>query len=216
MKSFAGINQSLLFRKGDVLSTMTGNRTIYAKAKLDQQFNKEFAIYDLARFLGVLTLFKEPDVALEAKTVKISAGSQKVKYAFADPGSIVSAPEVLPSPALEAASKDVKCTITQTALKSIRDATAALGAPEIAIAGEDGKIVLQAYDSNNDTSDLFSMEIGETKKDFRAVFKPEYISKLLPQDYSVVVSKAGFSHWAGEFVEYWLTVEKKPSDFSKL
>lgn len=216
MKSFAGIQQSLLFRKGNILSTMTGTRTIFAKAKLDQEFTKEFAIYDLARFLGVLSLFKDPDIALEKSWVRISSDKQRARYTFAAPETIVSAPEILPSPTLESASKDVKCTLTQAALKSIRDATAALGAPEIAITGEEGRIFLQAMDSKNDTSDVFSMEIGETKKEFRAVIKPEYISKLLPQDYAVVISKAGFAHWKGEFVEYWLTVEKAPSEFGKL
>jgi hypothetical protein len=211
LKSFSSINPSLLFRKGDHLATISSSKTIMAKAKLDQEFSREFAIHDLSRFLGALSLFKEPDLVFDKNQVKISSGSQRIQYTYANPGTIVSAPEK----DIKLPSEDIKFVLTETDLRAALQATSVLGVPEIAVVGDGEKIMLQAIDSKNDSADTFSREIGDTDKEFTVVFKSEHF-KLLPGDYKVTISAKGISHLVGDFVEYWLAVEAGPSDFTKL
>jgi len=214
LKSFSTINPSILFREGVYLATVSSSKTIMARAKLDQAFDKSFAIYDLSRFLGALSLFKEPELTFGKDQVKIASDKQKIHYTYADPETILSASDKEP----KVPSMDVRCSISYAVLKSTQNACSILGVSEIAIVGDGEKIYIQAFSADdketNKNVDLYSVEIGETTKEFLVVFKVDYL-KFLPLDYQVTVSSKGISHWKGEYVDYWLAVEKK-SDFTKL
>jgi hypothetical protein len=213
LKSFSAINQSLLFRKGNHLATISSSKTIMAKAKLEpeQAFPREFGVYDLSRFLGVLTVLKDPELTFEKNQIKISSGNQKIYFTYADPATIVAAPEN----DIKVPSEDIKFVLTDANLKSVKDAASALGSPEIGIVGDGKKIYMRAFDTKNDTCDSYSMEIGETDKNYKVVFKTENL-KLLPQNYSVTISSKGLSRLQGDYVTYWIAVDSGVSDFSQL
>jgi len=61
LKNFAMINPSIAFQSGNVLQTVATNKTIMAKAELADSFPSAGAIYDLSRFLGVVSLFETPE-----------------------------------------------------------------------------------------------------------------------------------------------------------
>ena len=54
LKSFAQINQSLIFAPGNELKTISSLKTMVAKATIAETIPQQFAIWDLPRFLGVL------------------------------------------------------------------------------------------------------------------------------------------------------------------
>jgi hypothetical protein len=56
LKNFSEINQSILIKEGNELRTISVMRNILAEAKVEEQFPKDFAIYDLNRFLNGLDL----------------------------------------------------------------------------------------------------------------------------------------------------------------
>ena len=62
LKAFSMINPSLLFKPGSVIKTISPSKTILAKATVPDSFDREFAIYDLMRFLGSYTMFEEADL----------------------------------------------------------------------------------------------------------------------------------------------------------
>jgi hypothetical protein len=71
----------------------------------------------------------------------------------------------------------------------------------------DGKnLYLQAADSKNPSGDVYSIQIGETDKAFKAIFKAENI-KIIPGDYDVNISSKGISHFVRDDVEYYIAVE---------
>ena len=47
LKNFAEINLSLVIETGDVIKTVSEQTNVLAKAKLNQSFPQDFAIYDL-------------------------------------------------------------------------------------------------------------------------------------------------------------------------
>ena len=50
LKNFSSINSSMLFRSGNTIRTISPQKTIMAKATVDTDFPKRFAIYNLDRF----------------------------------------------------------------------------------------------------------------------------------------------------------------------
>lgn len=203
LKSFANINPSIHFKDGKTLKTISPTKTVMAKATLDDGFEQPFAIYDLSRFLGVLSLFESPDLTITDKHVEIRGkNGDSIDYVIADPSNIVTPPEKK----IELPSVDATFALKQDDFARVIKALSVLGLPEIAVVGDGEKVFLQAADSKNPTGDVYRTPVGETNKTFRAIFKSENL-KILPGDYEVSISKAGLSHFAGAGIEYWIACE---------
>lgn len=204
LKNFTSINPSILFRPGSVVSTISPQKTILAKAKVSQEFETQFGIYDLSRFLSVLTLLNDPEIKIEDKLLKISNGKQTIKYVFSDPSVIVSPPEKGIK-----FDKDSAITFELSAenLQSLMKAVSVLQLPEVLVVGDGEKIYLKGADTNNTTGDTYDLEVGESDKEFAVKFKVENL-KLMPTNYKVSISdKAGF--FESEDVEYFIAIESK-------
>jgi hypothetical protein len=205
LKNFATINQSILVRPGKVLKTMTQGKTILAHAKVDEEFEQEFAIYDLPRFLGTISLFLDPDFNFQEKYVTISSGKQRVNYTYADSSMIGELP---PSKNIVFPESEVEFTLTSEQLSTISKAGAVLQMPEIAVVGEDDVISIRAVDSKNSSADVFSLDVGECNKAFRVIFRPENL-KVIPADYKVSLTTFGISRFESDNLTYWIATESK-------
>ena len=60
LKNFATINQNLVIKEGNTITTMSAMKNIVAKADVEETFPQEIAIYDLNEFLASLSLFTNP------------------------------------------------------------------------------------------------------------------------------------------------------------
>ena len=80
---------------------------------------------------------------------------------------------------------------------------------ELVVHGDKSKIFLVATDTNNNSSDEFRKEVGETDKDFQMVFKIENM-KLLSGGYQVGISSKGIAHFSHEHskLQYWIATEQ--------
>ena len=56
LKNFAGINNSILVKSGNQLRTISVAKNILAEASIEENFPRQFAIYDLNQFLNGLGL----------------------------------------------------------------------------------------------------------------------------------------------------------------
>lgn len=205
LKNFAGINPSILFKEGDVLSTIAPSKQILSKAKIDQTLDKSFAIYDLSRFLSTLSLFSEPEITVDNKTLTITENSKKVKYTLTEPELIVTPPDK-EIPMEEYVSVNITSEQLQETLKYL----AVLSLPEVVISGEDGGLYLKATSVDNKTADVFSTKIGDTDKVFTLVMQSQNL-KLMNDSYKVTISSKGVSHWSGTDIEYWIMGDAKSS-----
>ena len=202
LKNFASINPSIQFSEGTNLKTISPNKTMMAKAKLEDIIPSTFAIYDLSRFLGVVSLFEDPEFGIEPNMVNISSPGRKVSYTFADPSTIITPPDreiVLEDP-------DVVFELKHENLAEIMKALGVMSFPDLVVVGEDGKIFLRATDTKNPSSDKYDIEVGTTDRTFTAVFKTENV-KILPSSYTVSLSSKGISHFVSDDVEYWISLE---------
>ena len=202
LKNFASINPSIQFSEGTNLKTISPNKTMMAKAKLEDIIPSTFAIYDLSRFLGVVSLFEDPEFQIDERMVNIASPGRKVSYTFADPSTIITPPDreiVLEDP-------DVVFELKQENFAEIMKALGVMSFPDLVVVGEDGKVILRATDTKNPSSDKYDIEVGTTDRTFTAVFKTENV-KILPSSYTVSLSSKGISHFVSDDVEYWISLE---------
>ena len=202
LKNFSNIQTGIIVKPGNVLSTLSSMKTVMARATVPNTFERPFAIYDLSRFLGVLSLFENPELHFDEKHLDIVSGNSKVRYVYGDPSTIMAAPDK----ELALPSVDVEFELTDEMMAKVRKIMSSLQAPDMAIAGEDGKLLIKALDVKNPTGDVFSTEIGETDKDFFVIYKAENLS-MMPITYRVQISSKLISSFTGQDIKYWVAVD---------
>lgn len=211
LKNFSSINKSILIRKGNILSTISNNKEIMARATIQETFENEFAIYELPKFLGTLSLFDDPDIQFESNHLKIIEGKQSISFYYTDSSMIVAAPDkevVLKDP-------EINFHMDQNTYLSLVRAMNVLQLPTIGVVGDRKSIKLAAMDGEKKaTNDKYEVLVGETPHDFKMLFKGEHI-KLLPEDYDVSISVNGISSFKGQDVQYWVAIIGKNSTFAK-
>ena len=185
LKNFSSINQSILFKKGSSLKTISVMKNILAEATIEEDLPTDFGIYDLNQFLNGLGLHHDPDLDFENQGhVVIREGRSRTKYFFADPQVIVTPPDkeiTLPT-------EDVSFELSTSHLDKLLKAAAIYQLTDLAVVGGDGVVKIVVRDKKNDTSNDFSIVVGETESTFSFNFKVENI-KILPGTYDVVVSQ---------------------------
>jgi hypothetical protein len=205
LKNFSTINQSILFKEGNKLRTISVMKNILVEATISEEFPKDFGIYDLNQFLNGLSLLNSPELDFESnESVMIREGRKRSKFFFADPSVIVSPPDkeiTLPS-------EDVSFTLTAQDLQQLKKASSIYQVPDISVIGGSGVIKLVARDKKNDTSNDFSIVVGETEESFIFNFKEENL-KILPGDYDVAVSSKLLSRFTSKNYDltYYIALE---------
>ena len=205
LKNFSTINQSILFKQGSKLRTISVMKNILAEAVIDEEIPQDFGIYDLNQFLNGLGLHQHPELDFKNDGhVVIKEGKMRSKYFFADPNVIVTPPDkeiVLPS-------EDVSFELSTQQLDKLLKAAAVYQLPDLSVLGEDGVVKLVVRDKKNDTSNVFSIIVGETESVFSLNFKVENI-KILPGSYNVVVSSKLLSRFSNQDMDlkYWIALE---------
>tara|TARA_B100000131_G_scaffold31795_1_gene29573 strand:- start:44 stop:712 length:669 start_codon:yes stop_codon:yes gene_type:complete len=186
LKNFSSINQSILFKQGTTLRTMSVMKNILAEADIEEDFPKDFGIYDLNQFLNGIDLCGNPELDFEKDNyLKIRDGEHfETKYFFADPSVIVTPPDKT----LTLPSEDVCFTLDNETFTRLLKASVIYKLPDLSAVGENGVVKLVVRDKKNDTSNKTGMVVGETDKDFSFNFKVENI-KILPGSYEVVISE---------------------------
>ena len=184
LKNFASINNSILMKKGTHLRTISVAKNILAEADIAEEFPRDVAVYDLNQFLNGMSLHQDPDLDFkEDSYLTIREGRRKVKYFYADPAVIISPPDkeiTLPT-------EDVHFQLESTSLEKLLKAAAIYQLPDLSLIGQNNEIRLVVRDKKNDTSNEYSIIVGETDKQFVFNFKVENI-KIIPGAYDVVVS----------------------------
>jgi len=205
LKNFAGINNSILVKQGTQLRTMSVAKNILAEAFIDEEFPKDFAIYDLNQFLNGLGLHQDPEMDFtESSYLTIREGKRRVKYFFADPAVIVSPPDK----EINLPSEDVHFQLDSVSLEKLLKAAAVYQLPDLSVIGGAGVVKLVVRDKKNDTSNEFAIVVGETDKEFAFNFKVENI-KIIPGAYDVVVSSKLLSQFTNTNynLKYFIALE---------
>ena len=203
LKNFSTINQSILFRQGRKLRTISVMKNILAEATIDEELPKDFGIYDLNQFLNGMGLHQSPELDFTNDSyVVIKEGKMRSKYFFADANVIITPPDkpiTLPS-------EEVTFDLSTDQLDKLLKAAGIYQLPDLSVVGENGAVKLLVRDKKNDTSNSFAIAVGETDSTFN--FKVENI-KILPGTYEVVVSQKLLSRFSAKNYDltYYIALE---------
>ena len=205
LKNFSTINQSILFKQGNKLRTVTVMKNILAEATIAEEFPRDFGIYDLNQYLNGLGLHNDPELDFaNEKYVVIKEGRSRSKYFFADPSCIVTPPE----DSITLPTEDVSFELSTDQLDKLLKAAAIYQLPDLSVEGGDGVVKVLVRDKKNETSNDFSIIVGETDATFSFNFKVENI-KILPGNYEVVCSKNNLSRFISknQDLTYFIALE---------
>lgn len=210
LKNFSQINQSIQIKEGSVIRTMSPTSTLMAKASVDEYFPQMFCIFDLSKFLGLITLFDDPDLEFHDKYMTISNSKQRVNYTYCDPSHIDAPPEkeiVIPSPFVE-------LEINQQTFVHIMKAASVLQSPEICISGDGNVASINAINSKNTSADTFKIDIGHTSHVMDIIFKTDNmkvvtfpLGKNSTDDFYCKISGQGVGYFKCDNIEYWIAAE---------
>lgn len=92
LKNFSTINKSCLIREGDVIRIMNPEKTVFAQARVEDVFPREFGVFDLPALLATISLFEDPDITYEDNYLLIEEGRRKTRYYYTNTRHIKAAP----------------------------------------------------------------------------------------------------------------------------
>lgn len=207
LKNMAQINPSIVLRKGNTIRTVSPSKTIMSKAVVGDEFEEDAGIFDLSKFIALLSFFEEPDISFNGDRFVIGSGKQKSVYTYTPEGMIVTPPnnEDINMPEPEA-KFDVRWKDIETVIK----AASILGLPEVVFISDGDKIEFAAINSENPTSNSYSVTLLE---DFNGPKFKLFISTnnmlMMNSDYRVSLSVAGIVHFKAKNIEYWIATSSK-------
>lgn len=214
LKNFSTINQSMVFKPGHEISTLSHGRKILARATIEQQFDHTFGIYELTKFFGAVSLFKDPMIKIDKHLLNISEGSRALHYATAFPDDITAPSD---DALKELPSVDVAFKVTDRMIKDALKAAGVLSQPEIVFTGDGSKVMISTQNTAKPSKECYSEDILEFsggENPFNFILKVENL-KLLPSDYIVQLSFQKIAQFIGKDVTYIIAVEAN-STFSKV
>lgn len=212
LKNFSTLNSNLLVKPGNVIKTITPSKTGMAVATVEETFDTEFGIWDLNKFLGVVSLFNNPTFAFGEKSVKIkNGGDSVVNYFYSEPRLLS-----VPTKDVNMPEVNVSVLMTEKNFNELQKAASVMQLPDLSFKSDSGKIVAMVSDLSDPTSNSYKVILDSdyTGTDFLFNFKMENI-KILPGDYTINFAK----NIVGEFVnksislKYWFAMEANTSKY---
>lgn len=214
LRNVSSINNSLKFKPGNVIKTMSPCQSILMEAEIESVFPQEFSIYELSKLLNVLGLPTLRDAALvfeDDKKLTIDGGTSRVQYYFTDQSFVNHPDKVVNLPSV-----DLSVLIQGETLDGFVKAASTLNHKILAFRVQDGVASLVATSPEIDTSNDYVVDLGDGVDGDGAIaadgnyrLKVENL-KILPGDYKFEICKAGIirlTHTTRKIV-YFLGLER--------
>jgi len=211
LKNFSTINQNILVKEGTQLRTMSTMKNILAEASVTEVFPRDFGIYDLNEFLGVLTLVKDAELKFDNDSyLTVNGGRTKIKYFYSDPSILATPPETFNAPEC-----DISFEVSKEILSNVLKSAAVIQLPDVVFHSTGTNTYMTVTDLKNTTSNEFTKELegAENQGEFKFHYKVDNL-KMIPGEYDVSVStEALVSNWKNSHkdISYWIALEQ-PSD----
>jgi uncharacterized protein Veg len=186
-QNFSQITPSILVKVGNKINVKSANKTIVARAEVEETFPSQFAIYDLNQWLSLINVSTDADIEFGEKSMRITHGNGgEIEYFYADE-SIISSYPLDNSPAL----KDIfSFPLTATDINTINKTASIVSAPMISIVSDGETAVLVISDPKNPTSHSFKKVLGNSDRVFNMKLSIDSF-KIIPELYNVRLCKMG-------------------------
>jgi hypothetical protein len=185
LKNFASINPSIYIRQGNIIRTIAIAGNIAASAVVEDDFDLDFAIYDVHEFLNGLRLYDSPVLDFSTPNrIIVKQDRHKIEYGLVDPALISCADDR----DIKLPSVDISFTLKQVDFEKLLKASSVFTLPYFSVVGDGQTISLQVVQKDNPSSNKVSVEVGDTTQEFSMYYKIENL-KIIPGDYDVSISK---------------------------
>ena len=205
LKNFASVNSNILVNPGQMLSTVSPVKNVLAEAKVPETFPIQFGLWDLNKFLGVVSLFSDPEFIFDEKYVTIHNKNSSVKFFYSEP-------KLLTTPTKKINMPDVVINfdLHQKDFSELMKASAILQLSDICVRSNEDNIEMVVMDKKDSTSNSYSIVVGknETNAQFKMYMKAENL-KMIPGDYEVGISEKVVSRFVSKnrYLTYWIALE---------
>jgi hypothetical protein len=214
LKNFSGIRSSIFVDAGNTIRTMSNARNIVAEVKVEEDFPKPFAIFDLGKFIATTSLFTDPDYSFDDKFVSLDSKGSAVKYYYAEEKLVEKAKSISRMPDLVAS-----FPLSSTEITEIQKAASVLQLDTLCIRDKNAGIEIIAFDRKvglDSSSNCYTKTIqpsGATDK-FSAFIDIDLL-KMIPDDYSVQIGigQISVAKFTGtkNGVAYWIALRPETS-----
>lgn len=206
LKNFASMNSNIFIGKGNVIKTITPSMSGMAEAIVEETFDTPFGIWDLNKFLGVISLFQSPTFEFEDKYVRIRGQNDTVvNYFYAEPRLLT-----IPKKSVNMPSTSIEASMTQEMFSELIRASSILQLPDITFQNRGDDIYAVVLDRTDPTSNICEIKIdGSSKgKSFNFNFKVDNI-RLLAGNYKISFAKTLVGQFENEStsLKYWFAME---------
>ena len=204
LKNYNGLNQHFRANPGSTIRTISA--AVIASADIEEEFPIEFAVENLSKFLGVVSLFEDPEYEFYENYVRISEGKNYVRYVYDEPTLLD-----LPPPAsvkIKMPEVQIEFSLSEKDFTTIGRAINSLASPELCIVGEDSTVYLRATEVKNPTVSNFSMAVGVTEDTFNTTFNAANF-RFLNRDYLVSLAINKIVRFQAPDVTYWIAASKE-------
>ena len=206
LKNFASINSNILVSPGNVIKTISPVKNVMSQAVVKENLDTEFGIWDLNKFLGVVSLFNDPEFYFNEKYVEIVGNNgTRVVYHYSEPKLLTTVTKEIRMP-----DAVVNFTLEQDDFSELQKASGGLQLTDLCLRNCSEGIELVAVDKKDSSSNNYSVLVGNdyANGDFEFFFKTENL-KLLPGDYRVSVTDKVVSKFVHTELDltYWIALE---------
>lgn len=203
LKNFSQINSNILIREGNVLSTLSAQNLIFARATVDEHFPQEFAIYDLNSLLGILTLGDDQEIAFGEKSLTVSKDNGKFEYYYADPSIIHAPPNKNPN-----TEPHFEFGLGLGEISTIQKAIGITGATTISVVADGTNAMLVVGDPETSCSNSYQKLLGQTDMTFDCRLG---ISKFKPinDTYTCAITTRKYLYMSSTSrdLKYWMALD---------
>ena len=206
LKNFSTINSGILVNEGNLLTTLSSTKNILAEARVDETFPRQFAIWDLNKFLGTVSLFKDPDFIFDENFITVKSGGSSVRYYYCAQNLVTSTNKRITMPTAV-----VEFDLKTKDFAEVMKAASVLQVQHLCVrSSEDGsKIELAVVDKSDTTSNFYSLVVGDNTSGatFEFIFDVDNL-KILQGDYRVSISQKIVSCFTNknEPLTYWIAL----------
>ena len=179
---FKLINPSILLKPGQRISTISNNKNIMGVADFNTlNIPVKAPIYDLHVFLNTMNIVSggdrlKSDVDFQENLVNISHGRSKMKYYYADERMITAPPDKLAN----LGDPVQTVNIEYGDFTKMFNAAATYSLPDICFVAHEGSLSAMVTDKRNSSSNVFTVDLGETDKEFCFCVKTENLRIVCP------------------------------------
>lgn len=206
LKNFSGINSNILIKPGNLIRTVSPMKNIMAEAVIEEEFDREIAIWDLNQFLGTISLFDIPEFEFEDTYVNITGkNGASVRYYYSAPNLITTVNKEISMPEVV-----VDFELKQADLLELQKASSVLGLPDLSVQCDGDKLEMVSIDKKIKSSNSYSVGLGElpTDNEFKFYFRVDNL-KMLSGDYDVSIARSVVSKFVHKSMDlkYYIALE---------